>query len=94
MHLTQDNDVVHALTPDRSDQPFKRATCGAFRIADCYRSRSSLSRKAAAPSLRRTVGIKSCGRTVTFSPAKLGAPKAFSLTVQTSIPTLRRRKRK
>ena len=21
MHLTQDNDVVHALTPDRSDQP-------------------------------------------------------------------------
>ena len=21
-HLVQDNDVVHALTPDRSDQPF------------------------------------------------------------------------
>ena len=22
MHLAQDNDVVHTLTPDRSDQPF------------------------------------------------------------------------
>src|SRR6202021_2507167 len=25
MHLTQDNDVVHTLTPDRSDQPFGKA---------------------------------------------------------------------
>jgi hypothetical protein len=25
MHLAQDNDVVHALTPDRSDQPFGKA---------------------------------------------------------------------
>ena len=22
MHLTQDNDVVHTFTPDRSNQPF------------------------------------------------------------------------
>jgi hypothetical protein len=25
MHLTQDNDVVYTLTPDRSDQPFGKA---------------------------------------------------------------------
>src|ERR1700684_988645 len=25
MHLAQDNDVVHTLTPDRSDQPFSKA---------------------------------------------------------------------
>jgi hypothetical protein len=25
MHLAQDNDVVHTLTPDRSDQPFDKA---------------------------------------------------------------------
>src|SRR6267142_5401967 len=25
MHLAQDNDVVHTLTPDRSDQPFGKA---------------------------------------------------------------------
>jgi hypothetical protein len=25
MHLAQDNDVVHAFTPDRSDQPFGNA---------------------------------------------------------------------
>ena len=25
MHLAQDNDVVHTLTPDRSDQPFHKA---------------------------------------------------------------------
>src|SRR5258705_2295243 len=25
MHLAQDNDVVHTLTPDRSDQPFGEA---------------------------------------------------------------------
>src|ERR1700738_1741555 len=25
MHLAQDNDVVHTLTPDRSDQPFGNA---------------------------------------------------------------------
>jgi hypothetical protein len=25
MHLTQNNDVVHTLTPDRSDQPFHKA---------------------------------------------------------------------
>src|SRR5260221_7020736 len=25
MHLAQDNDVVHTLTPDRSDQPFRKA---------------------------------------------------------------------
>ena len=25
MHLAQDNDVVQALTPDRSDQPFGKA---------------------------------------------------------------------
>src|ERR1700755_590635 len=34
MHLAQDNDVVHTLTPDRSDQPFgeailpRRGRCG------------------------------------------------------------------
>jgi hypothetical protein len=27
MHLAQDNDVVHTLTPDRSDQPFGKAFC-------------------------------------------------------------------
>jgi hypothetical protein len=25
MHLAQDNDVVHTLPPDRSDQPFGKA---------------------------------------------------------------------
>jgi hypothetical protein len=25
MHLAQDNDVVHTLTSDRSDQPFGKA---------------------------------------------------------------------
>jgi len=25
VHLAQDNDVVHALSPDRSDQPFHKA---------------------------------------------------------------------
>src|SRR4029453_17784377 len=36
MRLAQDNDVVHALTPDRSDQPFGKAVlpgrgwCGRF----------------------------------------------------------------
>jgi hypothetical protein len=25
MHLTQDNDVIHTFTPDRSDQPFGKA---------------------------------------------------------------------
>ena len=25
MRLAQDNDVVHTLTPDRSDQPFSKA---------------------------------------------------------------------
>jgi hypothetical protein len=34
MHLAQDNDVVHTLTPDRSDQPFLRlAVPGAISTA-------------------------------------------------------------
>jgi len=39
MHLAQDNDVIHTLTPDRSDQPFGKAIlpgrgrCG--RLATC-----------------------------------------------------------
>ena len=30
MCLTQDNDVVHTFTPDRSDQPFDKASANLF----------------------------------------------------------------
>jgi len=32
MHLAQDNDVVHTLTPDRSDQPFGKAVLRRARL--------------------------------------------------------------
>src|SRR5229473_5970001 len=46
MHLAQDNDVVHTLTPDRTDQPFSISILprGARRrrsIANAYRSESA-----------------------------------------------------
>jgi hypothetical protein len=33
MHLAQDNDVVHTLTPDRSDQPFGQGEAGAVGLS-------------------------------------------------------------
>jgi hypothetical protein len=35
MHLAQDNDVVHSLTPDRFDQPFGKAIL--LRLGQCGR---------------------------------------------------------
>ena len=46
MHLAQDNDVVHALTPDRSDQPFgeailpRRGRCGRL-VPDAHSAQSA-----------------------------------------------------
>src|SRR6266576_1996954 len=46
MHLAQDNDVVHTLTPDRSDQPFGdailpwRGWCGRF-VPDAHGAQSA-----------------------------------------------------
>src|SRR5438094_505118 len=46
MHLAQDNDVVHALTPDRSDQPFgkailpRRGWCGRL-VPDAHGTQSA-----------------------------------------------------
>src|SRR4030088_1510566 len=46
MHLAQDNDVVHTLTPDRSDQPFGKAVlpgcgrCGRF-VPDAHGTQSA-----------------------------------------------------
>src|SRR5258707_2527081 len=46
MRLTQDNDVVHTLTPDRSDQPFgkavlpRRGWCGRL-VADAHGAQSA-----------------------------------------------------
>src|SRR6202047_4571142 len=45
MHLVQDNDVVHTLTPDRSDQPFgkailpRRGRCGRL-VPDAHGAQS------------------------------------------------------
>src|SRR5450631_3021091 len=46
MHLAQDNDVVHTLTPDRSDQPFgkailpRRGRCGRL-VPDAHGAQSA-----------------------------------------------------
>src|SRR3977135_1080254 len=46
MHLAQDNDVGHAFTPDRSDQPFgkailpRRGWCGRF-VPDAHGAQSA-----------------------------------------------------
>jgi hypothetical protein len=46
MHLTQDNDVVHALTPNRSDQPLgnavlpRRGWCGRL-VPDAHGAQSA-----------------------------------------------------
>src|SRR6202171_4023540 len=46
MHLAQDNDVVHTLTPDRSDQPFgkailpRRGWCGGL-VPDAHGAQSA-----------------------------------------------------
>src|SRR5712672_359406 len=46
MHLAQDNDVVHTLTPDRSDQPFgkailpRRGWCGRL-VPDAHGAQSA-----------------------------------------------------
>src|SRR5882762_2148469 len=46
MHLAQDNDVVHTLTPDRSDQPFdkailpRRGWCGRL-VPDAHSAQSA-----------------------------------------------------
>src|SRR5664280_3075100 len=46
MHLAQDNDVVHTLTPGRSDQPFHKAIlpgrgwCGRF-VPDAHGAQSA-----------------------------------------------------
>ncbi len=46
MHLAQDNDVVHAFTPDRSDQPFgkailpRRGRCGRL-VPDAHGAQSA-----------------------------------------------------
>jgi len=46
MHLAQDNDVVHTLTPDRSDQPFgkailpRRGLCGRL-VPDAHGAQSA-----------------------------------------------------
>lgn len=47
MHLVQDNDVVHTLTPDRSGQPFGKAVlpgrswCGAL-VSDAHGAQSAV----------------------------------------------------
>src|SRR6202051_4640236 len=46
MHLAQDNDVVHTVTPDRSDQPFgkailpRRGWCGGL-VPDAHGAQSA-----------------------------------------------------
>ena len=46
MRLAQDNDVIHALTPDRSDQPFgkailpRRGWCGRL-VPDAHGAQSA-----------------------------------------------------
>ena len=46
MHLAQDNDVVHTLAPDRSDQPFgkailpRRGWCGRL-VPDAHGAQSA-----------------------------------------------------
>jgi hypothetical protein len=46
MHRAQDNDVVHTLTPDRSDQPFgkailpRRGRCGRL-VPDAHGAQSA-----------------------------------------------------
>src|SRR5260370_24857723 len=82
MHLAKDNDVVHALTPDRSDQPFGKAVLPgrAWRgrlVPDAHGAQSACDDAAldpipiAAEVTRRLIPTK-CLRYFTLNPFRRG----------------------
>jgi hypothetical protein len=78
MHLTQDNDVVHALTPDRSDQPLgnavlpRRGWCGGL-VPDAHGAQSArddaaIDPVAIADEVVRSLIPRKCLRDLTCNP--------------------------
>src|SRR6266853_3582654 len=78
MHLAQDNDVVHTLTPDRSDQPFgkailpRRGWCGGL-VPDAHGAQSACDDAAIDPipiadEVTRSLIPRKCLRYLTCDP--------------------------
>ena len=78
MHLAQDNDVVHTLTPDRSDQPFgkailpRRGWCGRL-VPDAHGAQSArddaaIDPVAIADEVVRSLIPRKCLRYLTCNP--------------------------
>src|ERR1039457_2819736 len=78
MHLAQDNDVVHTLTPDRSDQPFgkailpRRGRCGRL-VPDAHGAQSArddaaIDPVAIADEVVRSLIPRKCFRYLTCNP--------------------------
>src|ERR1035438_9379314 len=78
MHLAQDNDVVHTLTPDRSDQPFgkailpRRGRCGRL-VPDAHGAQSArddaaIDPVAIADEVVRSLIPRKCLRYLTCNP--------------------------
>src|ERR1700692_3446538 len=78
MHLAQDNDVVHTLTPDRSDQPFGKAIlpgrgwCGRL-VPDAHgaqsaRDEAAIDPVAIADEVVRSLIPRKCFRYLTCNP--------------------------
>src|ERR1700675_2485712 len=78
MHLAQDNDVVHTLTPDRSDQPFGKAIlpgrgwCGGL-VPDAHGAQSAgddaaIDPVAIADEVVRSLIPRKCLRYLTCNP--------------------------
>src|SRR3982074_1608205 len=78
MRLAQDNDVVHPLTPDRSDQPFgnailpRRGWCGGL-VPDAHGAQSARDDAAIDPVAIADEGVRSliprkCLRDLTCNP--------------------------
>src|SRR5258705_3906065 len=78
MHLAQDNDVVHTLTPDRSDQPFGKAVlpgrgwCGRL-VPDAHGAQSARDDAAIGPvpiadEVVRSLIPRKCLRYLTYNP--------------------------
>jgi hypothetical protein len=78
MHLTQDNDVVHTLTPYRSDQPFgkailpRRGWCGRLvpnaHGAQSARDDAAIDPIAIADKVARSLIPRKCLRYLTSNP--------------------------
>src|SRR5258705_13499622 len=78
MRLAQDNDVVHTLTPDRSDQPFGKAILpgrgwGGRLVPDAHGAQSARDDAAIDPVAIADEAVRSliprkCFRYLTFNP--------------------------